>query len=75
MSTALLGNFDKSITGHVLNTYRSIVQSKLNECDSHLALTFMCFMHELKQFIDYGLQELPVSLEEAWVLSDNVHDI
>ena len=32
-------------------------------------------MHELKELIDNGLEELPVSAEESWVLSDHVHDV
>ena len=75
MSTALLSNLDKGITGHVLNTCRLIIQCQLNRADPRLALTFMRFVHEFEQFIDYGLQELPVSLEEARILSDDIHDV
>ena len=32
-------------------------------------------MHELEQLVDDCLQEFPVCLEEARVLSDDVHDI
>lgn len=32
-------------------------------------------MHELEQLVRYGLQELPMSFEEPWVLSDDIHDI
>jgi hypothetical protein len=32
-------------------------------------------VHELEQFVDHRFQEFPVRLEEAWVLSDDIHDI
>lgn len=32
-------------------------------------------VHELKQLVDDGLQELPVRSEEARVLAHNVHDV
>ena len=32
-------------------------------------------MHELEEFVDDRLQELPVLTQEAWVLSDDVHDV
>jgi hypothetical protein len=35
----------------------------------------MCFVHELKQFIDDSLQEFPMRLEKTRVLPHNVHDI
>lgn len=48
MSTTLLRNLDKGITGHVLNTCKSITQSQLNEGGSYLVITFVRFMHEFK---------------------------
>ena len=48
----------------------------LRECIArHVLHTFMRFMHELEVFVHDRLQELPVCLEESWVLTDNVHDI
>ena len=41
----------------------------------HVLYTGMGFMHELKEFVDYRLQELPMSAKEPWVLSDYVHDV
>ena len=35
----------------------------------------MCLMHELKKFVDYCFQELPVRLQESWVLPNNIHNI
>jgi hypothetical protein len=37
--------------------------------------TFVSLVHEFKQLVDDSLQELPMSLEETWVLSHNVHDV
>lgn len=37
--------------------------------------TFVSFMHELEQLVDDRLQELPVSLEEPWILANNVHNV
>jgi hypothetical protein len=31
-------------------------------------------MHELKELVDHGLQELPVGTQELGVLADNVPD-
>lgn len=32
-------------------------------------------MHELKELVDHGLEELPVCSEEARVLAHHVHDV
>lgn len=32
-------------------------------------------MHELKQLVDHGLQELPVGSQKPWVLTNDVHDV
>ena len=32
----------------------------------------MSFMHKFKQFIDNSFQELPVSSEKSWVLTNNI---
>lgn len=32
-------------------------------------------MHELKEFVDHSLEELPVGSEEAWILANNIHDV
>ena len=32
-------------------------------------------VHELKQLVDDGLEELPVSSEEARILTHDVHDV
>ena len=37
--------------------------------------TFVSLVHELEQLVNDSLQKLPVSLEETWVLSHNVHDV
>ena len=42
-------------------------------CDARL--TFVRLVHKLKEFVHDRLQELPVCLEEARVLANNVHDI
>ncbi|KAH3662578.1 hypothetical protein OGAPHI_005830 [Ogataea philodendri] len=41
----------------------------------HILNSFVGFMHKFKQLIDNSLQELPVSFQESWVLSNNVHDV
>jgi len=56
VAPALLGDLNKGITGHVLDTV-------------------VCLVHELKQLVDNGLQELPVRLQKAGVLSNNVHNV
>lgn len=38
-------------------------------------LAFVGFVHELEQLIDDSFEELPVRLEEAGILSNNVHDV
>lgn len=38
-------------------------------------LSFVGFVHELKQLIDDCLEELPMRLEEARILANNVHDV
>ena len=35
----------------------------------------MGLVHELKELVDYRLQELPMRFEEAWILADDVHDV
>jgi hypothetical protein len=35
----------------------------------------MCLVHELKQFVNYCLQEFPMGLEETRILSYDVHDV
>ena len=37
--------------------------------------TFVGFVHELEELVHHRLEKLPVSLEEARVLADNIHDI
>jgi hypothetical protein len=32
----------------------------------------MHLMHELKQFVDHSFQELPVSPEKSWILTNNI---
>lgn len=32
-------------------------------------------MHKLKEFVNNGFQEFPVGSEEAWVLTNNIHDV
>lgn len=32
-------------------------------------------VHELKEFVDHRLEELPVGSEEAWILANDVHDV
>lgn len=49
--------------------------SILTMMEAKIMRTFMRLMHELEKLIDNGLQELPMSLEETRVLSDNVHDV
>ena len=38
-------------------------------------LAFMRLVHELKELVDNRLEKLPVRLEEARVLADNVHNV
>jgi hypothetical protein len=35
----------------------------------------MRLVHELKELINYRLKEFPVSLKEARILSDDIHDV
>ena len=37
--------------------------------------TLVSLVHELKQLVRHGLQELPMGFEEPWILPDDVHDI
>lgn len=39
------------------------------------ALTLMRLMHELEQFVDHGLQELPMRFQKSRVLAHDVHYI
>ena len=41
----------------------------------HILNTFVRLVHEFKELVDHSFEELPVCFEEAWILSDNVHDI
>jgi hypothetical protein len=38
-------------------------------------LAFVGFVHEFEQLIDDRLEELPVGLEKARILSNNVHNV
>lgn len=38
-------------------------------------LTLMSLVHELKEFVDDSLEELPMRFEEARVLANNIHDV
>ena len=35
----------------------------------------MRLVHELEQLVDDGLQKLPMSAQETWVLAHHVHDV
>ena len=41
----------------------------------HVLDTLVRLVHELKQLVDDRLEELPMRLEEAGILADNVHDV
>jgi len=41
----------------------------------HVLHAVVRLVHELKQFVDDGLEEAPVSAQEARVLTDDVHDV
>jgi hypothetical protein len=32
-------------------------------------------MHEFEEFVNHSLQKLPMGLQEAWKLANNIHDI
>ena len=40
-----------------------------------LGHTFVCLVHELEKLVHDCLEELPVRLEETWVLANDVHDV
>lgn len=42
---------------------------------SHVLDSWECLMHKLEELVDDGLQELPVCLEEARILTNHVHDV
>lgn len=42
---------------------------------SHILYTWECLVHELEQLVHDGLQKLPVRLEEARVLANDIHDV
>jgi len=42
------------------------------EYDGH---TFVCFVHEFEELVHDGFEKFPVRLEEAGILTNNVHDI
>lgn len=56
VASALLGDLNKGIASHILDTV-------------------VCLVHELKQLVDDGLQKLPVRLQKAGVLSNNIHNV
>jgi hypothetical protein len=41
----------------------------------HVLDTFVGFVHEFKQFVYHRLEELPMSLQEPGVLTNDIHDI
>ena len=48
----------------------------LGECVTrHVLHTFVRLVHKLKVLVYDSLEELPVRLEEAGVLTDDVHDV
>lgn len=48
----------------------------LDECiASHILDTLVRFVHELEELVDDSLEELPVGLQETWILADDVHDV
>lgn len=87
--SALLGNLDESVTGHVLDTImglchriekRRIVIFSQNKiftrfkCTVRFPPSFLT-MHEFKEFVDHCFKELPVGSEKAWILANNIHDV
>jgi hypothetical protein len=46
-------------------------QSREDRCVTDLN-SRMHLMHELKQFVDHSFQELPVSPEKSWILTNNI---
>jgi hypothetical protein len=48
----------------------------LDECVArHVLHTLVRLMHELKQLVNDRLEKLPVRLEEAGILANDVHDV
>jgi hypothetical protein len=48
----------------------------LNErVTGHILYALMGFVHELKELVDNGFQELPVCLKESRVLTNDVHNV
>jgi len=37
--------------------------------------TFVGFVHKFEELVHDGLEEFPVRLEEAWILTNDIHDI
>jgi len=74
MLSTLLCYFDESITSHILDTCKTNGNQEMKQrldCQR----TFVSLVHELEEFIDDCLQELPVRFKEAWILTDNVHNV
>lgn len=44
-------------------------------CDRVTERTFVGLVHELEELVDNGLQELPVRLQKARILADDVHNV
>ena len=69
----------KSIVSLVESAPERNIDSLLSDFDesitSHVLNTLVSLVSELEELIDDSLEELPVSLEETRVLSNDVHDI
>ena len=82
MTAALLGNFNKSVTGHVLKQNNRITTCVLNlsnienglKSESNLN-TVVRFVHEFKQFVDNSFEKPPMSAKKTGVLTNYVHDV
>lgn len=73
MSTGLLRNLDERIAGHVLHTY-TLPQRLIPKRENNRR-TFVSFVHKFEELVHDGFEEFPVRLEEARVLTNDVHDI
>ena len=63
--------FSRLLSDEVTTTLLSDFDERIA---GHVLHSLVRLVHELEELVDDCLEELPVSLEESGVLSDNVHD-
>jgi hypothetical protein len=74
VTSTFLSDLDERIARHVLYSWKMIHLS-IDLAFKKGLRTFVQLMHKFKQLINDRLQEFPMRLEEARILSHDVHDI